>query len=115
VAAFARSYAAQRQGDCNLVHSGGGPNRYGENLFWGSSGKDWTASDAVGAWVGEKPNYNYNSNSCAAGKVCGHYTQVVWRKSTAIGCARVVCNNGRGVFITCNYNPPGNYAGEKPY
>ena len=53
VAAFARSYAAQRQGDCKLVHSGPN-NQYGENLFWGSSGKGWTASDAVGTWVAER-------------------------------------------------------------
>lgn len=114
VAAFARSYAAQRQGDCKLVHSGGGPNHYGENIFWGG-GSAWKASDAVGLWVGEKQNYDYNSNSCAAGKVCGHYTQVVWRKSTAIGCARVVCDNNAGVFIICSYNPPGNVVGESPY
>ncbi|XP_006644187.2 pathogenesis-related protein PRB1-2-like [Oryza brachyantha] len=114
VQAFAESYARQRAGDCRLIHS---PNRdnLGENLFWGSAGKDWTAADAVNLWVGEKGDYNYASNSCAAGKVCGHYTQVVWRASTAIGCARVVCNEGRGVFITCNYKPAGNFNGQRPY
>ncbi|CAN6209246.1 unnamed protein product [Urochloa humidicola] len=115
VAAFARSWAAQRAGDCALRHSGGGPNHYGENIFWGSAGKDWSASDAVGSWVSEKQWYDHGSNTCAAGKTCGHYTQVVWRASTAIGCARVVCNNNGGVFITCNYNPPGNFNGQSPY
>ncbi|XP_042374791.1 pathogenesis-related protein 1-like [Zingiber officinale] len=110
VAAYAQSYAEQRIGDCQLVHSGG---PYGENLF-GGSGADWTAADAVGLWVGEQQYYDYDSNSCAAGQVCGHYTQVVWRSSTAIGCARVTCNNG-AIFIICNYNPPGNIDGQRPY
>ncbi|CAL5067215.1 unnamed protein product [Urochloa decumbens] len=114
VAAFAQSYAAERAGDCALQHSGGGPNGYGENLFMGGAGADWSASDAVGLWVAEKQWYDHDSNSCAAGETCGHYTQVVWRDSTAIGCARVVCDNG-GVFITCNYNPPGNFEGQSPY
>ena len=114
VAAFAQSYAAQRQGDCALEHSGGGPNGYGENLFWGSPGADWSASDAVNSWVSEKQFYDHDTNSCAADQVCGHYTQVVWRASTAIGCARAVCNNG-GVFITCSYKPAGNVRGQSPY
>ncbi|TKW30336.1 hypothetical protein SEVIR_2G029500v4 [Setaria viridis] len=114
VAAYAQSYAAQRQGDCALVHSGG---PYGENLFWGSAGADWSAADAVGSWVSEKQWYDHGSNSCSApeGQSCGHYTQVVWRDSTAVGCARVVCDNDGGVFITCNYNPPGNVVGQSPY
>ncbi|XP_052202018.1 pathogenesis-related leaf protein 4-like [Diospyros lotus] len=111
VAAFARNYANQRIGDCNLVHSGGG-GKYGENLAKGSG--DFTGKAAVDLWVAEKAFYNYNSNSCAAGKQCGHYTQVVWRNSVKVGCARVRCNNGWW-FITCNYAPPGNYVGQKPY
>ncbi|KAE8767195.1 Pathogenesis-related protein 1 [Hordeum vulgare] len=110
--AFAQSYANQRINDCKLQHSGG---PYGENIFWGSAGADWKAADAVNSWVSEKKDYDYGSNTCAAGKVCGHYTQVVWRASTSIGCARVVCNNNRGVFITCNYEPRGNIVGQKPY
>ncbi|CAL5067214.1 unnamed protein product [Urochloa decumbens] len=114
VAAFAQSYASQRAGDCALQHSSG--SGYGENIFVGGAGADWSASDAVGLWVAEKQWYDHGSNSCSApaGQSCGHYTQVVWRASTAIGCARVVCNNG-GVFITCNYNPPGNFIGQSPY
>uniref|UniRef100_A0A2N9GVV4 SCP domain-containing protein n=1 Tax=Fagus sylvatica TaxID=28930 RepID=A0A2N9GVV4_FAGSY len=70
-------------------------------------------TDAVNMWVGEKPNYDYNSNSCVGGE-CLHYTQVVWRNSVRLGCAKVRCNNG-GTFIGCNYDPRGNYVGEKPY
>ncbi|XP_052162749.1 pathogenesis-related protein PRB1-3-like [Oryza glaberrima] len=114
-AAYARGYAAQRRGDCKLHTDSGG--RYGENIFWGSAGGDWTAASAVAAWVKEKQWYDRGSNSCSAppGRPCGHYTQVVWRGSTAIGCARVVCDNNLGVFITFNYSPPGNYNGKPPY
>jgi pathogenesis-related protein 1 len=111
VAAYAQAYGEERRGDCQLVHSGG---PYGENIFGGPGG-DWSAADAVGLWVAEKEFYDHGSNSCAAGEVCGHYTQVVWRDSTAIGCARIVCDNSGGVFIICSYNPPGNVMGQSPY
>ncbi|CBI25093.3 unnamed protein product, partial [Vitis vinifera] len=112
VAAYARRYASSRVAEqCSMEHSGG---PYGENLAegYGSIGS-LTGTDAVNLWVGEKPNYDYNSNSCVGGK-CGHYTQVVWRNSVRLGCARVQCNNG-GWFVTCNYDPPGNYVGQRPY
>ncbi|KAM7470528.1 hypothetical protein LguiA_008711 [Lonicera macranthoides] len=109
VAAYAQNYANQRIGDCNLVHSGG---PYGENLAKGSG--DFTGTAAVGLWVGERGDYDYNSNSCINGRECLHYTQVVWRNSVRLGCARVRCNDGWW-FITCNYDPPGNYVGQRPY
>ena len=108
VAAYAQNYANQRIGDCKLVHSGG---PYGENISWGSG--DLSIKDGVNLWVAEKPHYDYKSNSCVGGE-CGHYTQVVWAKSLRIGCAKVRCTNG-GTFITCNYDPPGNFIGDRPY
>ena len=90
VASYARNYVNKLKGNCKMVHSGG---PYGENLAWSSA--DLTGTAAVNMWVGEKPYYNYNSNSCAAGKICGHYTQVVWRNSVRLGCAKVRCNDGR--------------------
>ncbi|KAL8140962.1 hypothetical protein V2J09_006983 [Rumex salicifolius] len=108
---YAQNYANSRNGNCDLVHSGG---PYGENLAWGSW-STFSGVDASNMWVNERQDYNYGSNTCAPGKVCGHYTQVVWRSSTRLGCARVPCNNNGGWLVICSYNPPGNYVGQRPY
>ncbi|XP_010530686.1 PREDICTED: pathogenesis-related protein 1-like [Tarenaya hassleriana] len=109
VAAYARDYANQRRGDCSLTHSSG---PYGENIAWG--GGDLSGTAAVKMWVDEKADYDYNTNTCRAGKQCGHYTQIVWRDSVRLGCAKVTCDDG-GTFITCNYDPRGNFIGQWPY
>ncbi|XP_042978884.1 pathogenesis-related protein 1-like [Carya illinoinensis] len=108
VASYAQNYVNKLKGSCKLVHSGG---PYGENLAWGSA--DLSGTAAVNMWVAEKPKYDYNSNSCVGGE-CRHYTQVVWRNSVRLGCAKVRCNNG-GTIISCNYDPPGNYVNQRPY
>ncbi|KAF7099931.1 hypothetical protein CFC21_101507 [Triticum aestivum] len=64
--------------------------RYGENLFRGPPEKAWNAGDALDAWTAPAAR---------------EYVQVVWPDSTKIGCARAVCGHGRGVFISCNYEP----------
>ncbi|XP_065872032.1 pathogenesis-related leaf protein 6-like [Euphorbia lathyris] len=110
VAAYAQNYANSRIADCNLVHSNG---TYGENLAKGSS-SSFSGTAAVNLWVAEKQYYDYTSNSCIGGNQCLHYTQVVWSNSVRLGCARVQCNNGWW-FVTCNYDSPGNYVGQKPY
>ncbi|KAL6270712.1 hypothetical protein ACE6H2_027623 [Prunus campanulata] len=110
VEAYAKNYANSRAADCNLVHSNG---TYGESLAKGSG--SFTGTAAVNLWVAEKPNYNYTSNSCVEGQQCLHYTQVVWKNSVRLGCARVQCTNNGWWFVTCNYDRPGNYVGQRPY
>lgn len=107
---YARTYARERRGDCLLQHSEG---PFGESIFWGS-GSRWNATDAVGAWVDERKWYNYAKNSCSSGEDCTHYTQIVWRTTTKVGCAATKCKSG-DTFITCNYYHAGNYVGARPY
>ena len=85
-------------------------NRFGENLYMITG---WTASPAnvVGMWADEARGYDIRSNTCSG--VCGHYTQIVWRETRAVGCA-VVANPYREVWV-CNYDPPGNVIGYRPY
>eukprot|EP01101_Sappina_pedata_P002172 TRINITY_DN1242_c0_g1_i2.p1 TRINITY_DN1242_c0_g1~~TRINITY_DN1242_c0_g1_i2.p1 ORF type:complete len:333 (+),score=49.43 TRINITY_DN1242_c0_g1_i2:37-999(+) len=87
---------------------------YGENLYWSSGlGSGWP-EQVVSYWSSEKIDYTYDTNSCAPGKVCGHYTQVVWNNSLKIGCARIDgCSSA--VTVACEYSPPGNYIGQYPY
>lgn len=111
---YARWWAGQRKSDCKAQHSF--PEygfKLGENIYWGS-GSTWTPVDAVNAWADEEKYYTYSTNTCQAGQICGHYTQIVWRNTRRIGCARVVCDSG-DVFMTCNYDPVGNYVGQRPY
>ncbi|MCK5813992.1 MAG: pathogenesis-related family 1 protein [Cocleimonas sp.] len=129
LATYAKQWARHqaRTQNCFMQHRPHDAGRfkqiYGENLFWASP-KRWSdgrvelqhirIGDVVKAWANEVADYDYQSNSCRAGEQCGHYTQIVWRESQAVGCAKVVCGDQSQLWV-CNYNPPGNYIGEKPY
>lgn len=86
--------------------------RYGENLAW-ASGQLLSPQQVVNMWGNEVKDYTYATNSCKPGKVCGHYTQIVWRNTKQVGCG-MARNNSKEIWV-CNYNPPGNYIGQKPY
>lgn len=84
--------------------------QYGENIYEISNGYA-TPHRVVEAWVSEAKNYEYSANSCS--EVCGHYTQVVWRDTKAVGCG--VARDAKREIWVCNYAPFGNVVGERPY
>ncbi|CAN1173038.1 Pathogenesis-related protein PRMS [Linum perenne] len=80
---------------------------------WGQ-GQSWNVTDAVRGWAVQEGWYNYGSNSCMTGRDCLHYTQLVWRSTKQVGCARVKCRNG-DTYVVCEYYPHGNVVGQRPY
>jgi pathogenesis-related protein 1 len=98
--------------------------KYGENLYWASA-IQWSdgkrevqqvnPKKVVDAWGSEVKDYDYARNTCTLGKMCGHYTQVVWKNTTRVGCAVAVCEESSEQVWVCQYQTPGNWVGEKPY
>ncbi len=120
----AKGWAAQ----CNFNHN---PNPDGgENIYASCSNSTpvtITGTDAVSSWSAEANNYVYpatggNCTSTDTTLGCGHYTQLVWRTTTGVGCAVQQCttNSPCGgfpdwAFVVCDYTPAGNWTGVSPY
>ncbi|XP_067913797.1 peptidase inhibitor 16-like isoform X2 [Heterodontus francisci] len=93
--------------------------RVGENLF--ATNGPMIPATGVENWYLEIIDYTYENTSCTPGKMCGHYTQVVWATTDKVGCATHFCDKVHGLenknlsVLVCNYAPPGNYVGTQPY
>jgi pathogenesis-related protein 1 len=83
---------------------------YGENMFK-IIGSPTSPARVVREWASEVADFDYASNRCK--RVCGHYTQIVWRGTKELGCG--VARKGRTEIWVCDYNPPGNWVGQRPY
>lgn len=115
--ALAKAWAAK----CEWGHNPSRGNA-GENIA-AATPDYWDTKGVVKEWADEVADYDYANNSCAQGKQCGHYTQIVWRNTKRMGCATQTCTKNspfgpqapRWQYWVCNYAPPGNYIGQRPY
>ena len=96
--------------NCGLVHES--QRTYGENLAMGTN---LGPQEAVDMWASEQSLYTWSPTYSSAdfNTGSGHYTQLVWRRSTQVGCGSATC--GRVVVISCRFSPPGNYIGQAVY
>ncbi|KAJ3561574.1 hypothetical protein NP233_g10111 [Leucocoprinus birnbaumii] len=96
---------------CNFKHTNGilSDDPYGENIVAATG--NFPVSAAVGTFVQDESSYN------PAHPVYNHFTQVVWKSTTQLGCAASTCNNifpgkGPATLYVCLYNPAGNIVGD---
>lgn len=110
----------------DMTQGGGG---YGQNLAsFGSTGNiddlqiESGRRGVTDQWYNdEMENWTYygqsNPPSGSNLDAWGHFTQVVWKSSTKVGCYTAKCPAGTVLsfpswYTVCNYSPPGNFGGE---
>lgn len=88
----------------------------GENLWAGTKGY-YSPEAMVDAWLREKRYFRPGvfPNNSTTGRVedVGHYTQLVWRATTEVGCAKA--SSTQEDILVCRYAEAGNYIGEHPF
>lgn len=105
LAAVAQRWAdTLRDKGCTFGHSGG---QYGENLAAGTEGV-LDPEATVKMWYDEIAKYKFPDGGFAMDT--GHFTQVVWRGTTKVGCGHSQCK-GNDIWV-CNYDPAGNWDGQ---
>ncbi len=113
LATSAQKWANQLASRNTMQHSSG---KYGENLWAGTKGR-YSQTQMVDSWGSEKKYFIANRafpNTCNGGwQKCGHYTQMIWKNTTEVGCG--IARGARMDYFVCQYNPPGNFQGQKPY
>jgi hypothetical protein len=87
----------------------------GENLWTGSRGA-YSYAAMARAWLDERVYYvdgvMPDISSSGNWLDVGHYSQMIWKTTTMVGCA--VVSDARRDLLVCRYDPPGNIAGRNP-
>ncbi|WP_375392973.1 CAP domain-containing protein [uncultured Sphingomonas sp.] len=88
----------------------------GENLWAGTRGR-YTVDEMVDGWAREKrwfrPGVFPDTSITGREADVGHYTQMIWRQTRAVGCA--VAAGAREDVLVCRYSAAGNWVGERPF
>jgi len=116
LAADSAAYARVLAKTSHLKHSTNRGN-VGENLSMGTLNAYGT-KELIYLWINEKRHYISgkkfpNTSTTGNWKDTAHYTQMVWRTTTQVGCG--VATNSKWRFMVCRYKRAGNIVGQYPY
>ena len=113
--ALAWANALAASGRFEHAHDGLGDPQ-GENLWAGTRGY-YSPEAMVSAWSREKrffkPGVFPDSSTTGDVEDVGHYTQMVWRDTGEVGCAKAT--SAQEDILVCRYSNAGNYVGEIPF
>jgi len=116
LAADAAEWAAHLSARNRLAHAPdeGAAAQEGENL-WAGTANRFGLEAMVQLWIDEKRDFKPGTfpNNSRSGDIeaVGHYTQLVWRATTKVGCALA---HGRQLdVLVCRYANPGNVMGDR--
>jgi uncharacterized protein YkwD len=115
LAAAAASYGPALERLGKLAHSPDAARAgQGENLWMGTRGA-YSLEEMAGGWAAEKslfrPGFFPQVSRSGAWSDVAHYTQMIWKDSTRVGCA--VRKGRQWDFLICRYSPPGNVVGQR--
>lgn len=109
----ARDWAQKLAKERRMYHSTyEGRHQTGENLWAGTAGP-FGPDAMMTAFLNEREYFKAgqfpNVSSTEKWQDVGHYTQIIWRSTTHVGCA--IENGGGFDFLVCRYWPSGNVTG----
>jgi uncharacterized protein YkwD len=115
LASNAQSWADQLLAEGKFEHSP--DTSYGENIAQLSrinpNPNETDLSKMVQSWVDEKNSYDGQPITNDNFMQFGHYTQMVWKSTTEVGCG-MASDTGKDILV-CQYTPSGNQVGQSAY
>ncbi|PNW74204.1 hypothetical protein CHLRE_13g589400v5 [Chlamydomonas reinhardtii] len=121
LAAAAQSYADKlaSQGCAIKMEHSGAP---GELLYW-ETGDDMYCRFAVIDWYGESMVYDFTpapftDNVALTDNDTSHFTQLVWRSTSSVGCGVQRSTSGGFspcTYVVCRFSPAGNIANDAAF
>ena len=70
----------------------------------------YIGTEPTASWYDEIKLYNFKKNDFSS--KTGHFTQVVWKKSQALGVGIAFTKDRRSVYVVAQYTPAGNMLGD---
>lgn len=116
LAAAAQAWVNSLNSNLQFAHD---PNAQGqgENIWTGTTGA-FSLTQMVDSWGQEQQNFQNgtfpNVSTTGNWSDVAHYSQIVWRSTTSVGCAGVAGSDGNYRFV-CRYSPQGNIVGQQVF